>query len=146
MAIGPYIRGGAWLRVRYVRVESHPQRGAFLDEPYPGVPVAVYAAFMPFGLAKPACQVEVVLGHVCLLTPNKQPGCEACHPLAHVGPDRIVARVELRLQGLKLRLTLGPCATVGFERRLNRPHIVHVSSNSLLDVVYGRQPPCDVAC
>ena len=139
MAIGPYIRGDAWLRVRYVRVESHQQRGAFLDEPYPGVPVAVYAAFVPFGLAKPAFQVEVVLGHVCLLTPNKQPGCEACHHLAHVVPDRIVARVELRL-------TLGTCATVGFERRLNRPHIVHVSSNSLLDVVYGRQPPCDVAC
>jgi hypothetical protein len=32
--------------------------------------------------------------------------------------------VELRLQDLKLRLTLGTCATVGFERRLNRPHIV----------------------
>ena len=146
MAIGPYIRGGEWLRVRYVRVESHQQRGAFLDEPYPGVPVAVHAACVPFRLAEPAFEVEVVLGQVCLLTPNKQPGCEACHPLAHVGPDRIVARVELRLQDLKLRLTLGPCATVGFERRLNRPHIVHVSSNGLLDVVYGRQPPCDVAC
>jgi len=132
--------------VRYVRVESHQQRGACLDEPYPGVPVAVYAAFVPFGLAKPAFQVEVVRGHVCLLTPNKQPGCEACHHLAHVVPDRIVARVELRLQDLQLRLTLGTCATVGFERRLHRPHIVHVSSHGLLDVVYCRQPPCDVAC
>jgi hypothetical protein len=76
VAIGPYIRGGEWLRVRYVRVESHQQRGAFLDEPYPGVPVAVYAAFVPFGLAKPAFQVEVVLGHVCLLPPTNSPGAK----------------------------------------------------------------------
>ena len=130
----------------YVRVESQQQRGAFLDEPYPGVPVAVYAAFVPFGLAEPAFQVKVVLGQVCLLTPNKQPGCKAGHHLAHVVPDRIVARVELLLQALKLRLTLGPCATVGFERRLDGPYIVHVRSNGLLDVVHCRQPACDVAC
>lgn len=129
-----------------MRVESHQQRGAFLDEPYPGVPVAVYAAFVPFGLAKPAFQVEVVRGQVCLLTPNKQPGCKARHHLAHVVPDRIVARAELLLQDLKLCLTLGTCATVGFECRLDRPHIVHMNSKSLLDVVHGRQPPCDVAC
>jgi len=132
--------------VRYVRVESHQQRGAFLDEPYPGVPVAVYAAFVPFGLAKPAFQVEVVLGQVCLLTPNKQPRCKARHHLTHVVPDRIVARAELLLQDLKLRLTLGTCATVGCERRLDRPHIVHMGSNGLLDVVHCRQPPCNVAC
>ena len=128
-----------------MRVESHQQRGAFLDETYPGVPVAVYAAFVPFGLAKPVFQVEVVRGQVCLLPPNKQPGGKAHHHLAHVVP-RIVARVELRLQGLKLRLTLGACATVGFERRLDRPHIVHMRSKSLVDVVHSRQPPCDVAC
>jgi hypothetical protein len=34
-----------------VRVESHQQRGAFLNEPYSSVPVAVHAAFVPFGLA-----------------------------------------------------------------------------------------------
>ena len=128
-----------------MRVESHQQRGAFLDEPYPGVPVAVYAAFVPFGLAKPAFQVEVVRGQVCLLTPNKQPGCKARHHLAHVLLDRIVARVELLLQNLKLCLTLGTGATIGFERRLDRPYIVHVSSYGLLDVRHCRQPSCDVA-
>jgi len=132
--------------VCYVRVEGQQQRGAFLDESYSGVPVAVHAAFVPFGLAEPAFQVEVVLGQVCLLTSNKQPGCKAGHHLAHVVPDRIVARVELLLQALKLRLTLGPCATVGFERRLDGPYIVHVRSNGLLDVVHCRQPACDVAC
>ena len=97
-------------------------------------------------LAEPAFQVEVVLGQVCLLTPNKQPRDKTDHHVAHVVPDRIVARVELLLQGLKPRLTLGTRATVGFERRLDRPHIVHVSSNGLLDVVHCRQPSCDVAC
>ena len=107
---------------------------------------AVDTALVPFGLFKPALQVEVVFGQVGLLTANKQPGCKARHHLAHVLPDRIVARVELCLQALKLRLTLGTCATVEFERRLDRPHIIHMSSNGLLDVVHCRQPPCDVAC
>jgi len=57
--------------VRYVRIEGQQQRGAFLDEPYTGVPVAVHTAFVPFGLAEPAFQIKVVLGQVCLLTPNK---------------------------------------------------------------------------
>jgi hypothetical protein len=129
-----------------VRVEGQQHRGAFLHESYAGVPVAVQATFVPFGLAEPAFQGEVVRGSVCLLPPNKQPGGKARHHLAHVGPDRIVARVELRLQGLKLRLTLSACAAVGFACRLDRPHIVHMNSKSLLDVVHGRQPPCDVAC
>ena len=132
--------------MRYVRVDGQQQCGTFLDEPSPGVPVAVHAAFVPFRLAEPAFEVEGVLGQVCLLTPNKQPGCKAGHHMAHVLPDRIVARVELLLQDLKLRLTHGTCATVEFERRLDRPHIIHMSSNGLLDVVHCRQPPCDVAC
>ena len=129
-----------------MRVEGQQQRGAFLDKPYPGVSVAVHAAFVPFGLAEPAFQVEGVLGQVCLLTPNKQPGCKTGHHMAHMLPDRIVARVALRLQALQLRLTLGTCATVGGERRLDRPHIVHVSAHGLLDVGHCRQPACDIAC
>ena len=113
MAIGPYSRGGAWPRVCYVRVEGQQQRGAFLDESDPGVPVAVPAAFVPFGLAEPAFQVEGVLGRVGLLTPNQQPGGTAGHHLAHGLPERIVARVARRLHDLQLRLTLGTCATVG---------------------------------
>jgi hypothetical protein len=131
--------------VCYVRIEGQQQRGAFLHEPYSGVPVAVHAAFVPFGVAEPAFQVEVVLGQVCLLTPNKQPGGKAGHHMAHVLPDRIVARVELRLHDLKLRLTRSTWATVGGERRLDRPSIVHMSSHGLLDVVHGREPSCDIA-
>lgn len=86
------------------------------------------------------------MGQSAASPPNKQPGCKARHHLAHVVPDRIVARAELLLQDLKLCLTLGPCATVGAERRLDRPHIVHMGSNDLLDVVHCRQPPCNVAC
>jgi hypothetical protein len=145
VAIGPYIRGGAWLRVHYVRVEGQQQRGAFLDEAYPGVPVAVHAALVPFGLAEPACQVEGVLGHVRVLTPDKQAGRKARHHVAPMLPGRIVARLALRLQDLKLHLTLGTRAAVGLERRLDCRHIVHVGPNGRLDVVHCRQPPRDVA-
>ena len=146
MAIGPYIRSGAWLRVRSVRVEGHPQRGAFLDEPYPGVPVAVQAAFVPFGLAEPAFQVAGVLGHVCLLTPNTQPGGTPGPPMAQVVPDRRVARVALRRHDLQRRLTLGTGAPVGCAPRLERPHLVHVRSPGLVDVVHCRQPAGARAC
>jgi len=129
-----------------MRVEGQQQCGAFLHDAYPSVPVAVDAALVPFGLSKPTLQIEVVLRHVRLFLSHKQPGGKAGHHLAHVLPDRIVARVELLLQDLKLRLTRGTCATVGFERRLDRPYIVHMSSNGLLDVVHCRQPSCDIAC
>jgi hypothetical protein len=131
--------------VCYVRVEGQQQRGAFLDEAYPGVPVAVHAALVPFGLAEPAFQVEVVLGHVRVLTPDKQAGRKARHHVAHMLPGRIGARLDLRLQDLKLRLTLGTRAAVGLERRLDRRPIVPVGPNGRLDVVNCRQPPCDVA-
>ena len=132
--------------MRQVRVEGQEQCGAVLNDADPGMLAAVDTALVPFGLFKPALQVEVVLGQGCLLTANKQPGCKARHHLAHVVPDRIAARVELCLQALKLRLTLGTGATVGVERLLDCPHIIHLSSNGLLDVVHCRQPSCDVAC
>ena len=145
MAIGPEICGGAWLRVCQVRIEGQQQRRAFLDEAYPGVPVAVYAAFVPFGLAEPAFQVKVVLGQVGLLTPNKQPGGKARHHLAHVVPDRVGTALELRLQRLKLRLSLRARATVRIEGGLDGLHLSHLVAHVLLGGLHAAQPPVDVA-
>ena len=145
MAIGPSICGGEWLRVRYVCIEGQQQCGAFLDEAYPSVSVAVYAAFVPFGLAEPAFQVKVVLGQVGLLTPNKQPGGKARHHLAHVAPDRIVTLLELLLHDLKRCLTLGTQPPLGGERHRDSPDVLHVMAHGLLDVVHYRHPPVDVA-
>jgi len=131
--------------VRQVRVEGQQQRGAFLDNADPSVPVAMNAALVPFGLAEPAFQVEVVLGQVCVLTSNKQPRRKAGHDLAHMLSDRIVARLELLLQDLKLRLALGTRATIRCECRLDRLHILHVGMKSLLCIVDRRQTPVNVA-
>lgn len=145
VAIGPYICGCERFRVCQVGVEGQQQRGTFLDDADPGVPVAVNAALVPFGLSKPALQIEVVLWHVHVLTPNKQPRRKAGHDVAHMLPDRIVTRLELRLQDLKLRLTLGIGATVRIERRLHRLDILHMVANHLLGVVDRRQAPVDIA-
>ena len=131
--------------MRYVCIEGQQQCWAFLDEAYPGVSVAVYAAFVPFGLAEPTFQVKVVLGQVGLLSPNKQPGSKTRHHLAHVAPDRIVALLELLLHDLKLCLTLGTRTPIGGERHRDSPDVLHVVANGLLDVVHYRQPPVDVA-
>ena len=112
--------------MRQMRVEGQQQCGAFLHDAHPSVPVAVDAALVPFGLSKPTLQIEVVLRHVRLFLSHKQPGGKAGHDTAHMLPDRIMALLELLLQDLKLRLTLGTRATVRFERRLDRPHICHV--------------------
>jgi hypothetical protein len=112
--------------MRQMRVKGQQQCGAFLHEAHPSVPVAVDAALVPFGLSKPTLQIEVVLRHVRLFLSHKQPGGKAGHDTAHMLPDRIMALLELLLQDLKLRLTLGTRATVRFERRLDRPHICHV--------------------
>jgi hypothetical protein len=141
MAGGPYICTSERLRVCQVRVEGQQQRGAFLHEADPGMPMAVHAAFVPFGLSKPALQVEVILWQVRLFTPNKQPRGTAGHDMPHVLPGRIIARAELLLQDLKLGLTLGTRATGWIERRLDHPDVLHVVANGLLGVVDRRQPP-----
>ena len=130
--------------MRQMRVEGQQQCGAFLHDAYPSVPVAVDAALVPFGLSKPTLQIEVVLRQVRLFLSPKQPGGKAGHDTAHMLSDRIMALVELLLQDLKLRLTLGTRATVRFERRLDRPHICHVRPYSLLGVMDCRQTPVNV--
>jgi len=128
-----------------VCVEGQEQCGAFLDEADPSVPVAVNAALMPFGLSKPTLQLEVVLGHIRLFTPNKEPWRKARHDVAHMLPDRIVTLLELLLHDLKLRLTLGTRTTIGGERHCDSPDVLHVVAKGLLGVVDHPQPPVDVA-
>jgi len=129
-----------------VRVEDQQQCGTFLHDANPSVLVAVDAALVPFGLFKPALQIKIVWRQLCLFAPHKQSGSKARHDTTHMLPDGIVARLELLLQDLKLRLTLGTCVTVWVECRLDRPHILHVGSNRLLGVMDGRQTSRNVAC
>ena len=132
--------------MRQVRVEDQQQCGTFLNDANPRVLVAVEAALVPFGLFKPALQIKIVWRQVCLFAPHKQSGSKARHDTTHMLPDGIVARLELLLSDLKLRLTLGTCATVWVECRLDRSHILHGGSNRLLGVMDCRQTSRHVAC
>jgi len=109
------------------------------------MPVAVDAAFVPFGLFKPALQIEVVQRYVRLFPSNKQPRSKAGHDVAKVLPGQVSALLELLLQDLKLCLTLGARSLVRFERRLDRPEILHMGANGFLGVVDRCQPPVNVA-
>jgi hypothetical protein len=109
------------------------------------VAVAVNAALVSFGLSKPTLQIEVILGHLHLFTPNKEPRRKARHDVAHMLSNRIVALLELLLQDLKLRLTLGTRTTIGGERHRDSPDVLHVMAHGLVGVVDHPQPPVDVA-
>src|SRR5262249_59709737 len=103
------------------------------------------AALMSFGLSEPAFEVEVVLRQVPVLPSHKQARRKAGHDVAHRLPDGIATLVQLRLQDLKLRLTLRTRTIVRFERCLDRPDLLHVGANGFLGSVDGAQPPVDVA-
>ena len=60
-----------------VRVEGQQQCGAFLNDADPGALAAVDTALVPFGLFKPALQIEVVL-----LPPHTSQD----HVLREIGP------------------------------------------------------------
>jgi hypothetical protein len=80
-----------------VRVKCQQQRRALLDDADSGMTMTVNPALVPFGLFKPALQIEIVLGEFPLLLSHEQPLRKARHDAAHVLPDRIVTRVQLRL-------------------------------------------------
>src|SRR5215470_19325610 len=52
---------GKRLRMRHMGVQSQQERGAFLHNAYPRMPVPVDASLVPFGLPKPTLQIQVVL-------------------------------------------------------------------------------------
>jgi hypothetical protein len=127
-----------------VRVECQQQRRALLDDADSGMTMTVNPALVPFGLFKPALQIEIVLGEFRLFLSYEQPRRKTRHDTAHVLPDRIVTRVQLPLYDLKLRLTLSPRATRRFQRALDRPECVHMGSQSFSRLVGGRQPPVNI--
>ena len=145
MAIGPYIRRGERLWVGQVRIKGQQQRGAFLDKANPGVPVAVNAALVPFGLSEPPFEVEVVLRQVPRpRLPQTAPAQSSPSrgPCVAASDRRSVATAPAHL---KLLLTLGTRATRRLKRRLDSPDILHVGAQYLVDVMDSRQPAVNVA-
>ena len=129
-----------------MRVEGPQPGGACLDEAAPGVAVAVPAALVPFGLSKPAVQVEVVLWQVCLFPANKQPRSKAGHDMAKVLPHQLIALLALLLQDLKRCLTLGTRALVRCECCLDRPDILPMGPQGFLGVMDRWESPLERGC
>src|SRR5262245_25279890 len=102
MPVGPEVCRREGRGMLHVRIEGQQQRGAFLDESYPGVAVAVNAALVAFGLSEPAFEVEVVLRQVPVLPSHKQARRKAGHDVAHRLPNGITTLLQLCLQDLKL--------------------------------------------
>lgn len=115
-----------------------------MDKTHPGVPVAVNAALVSFGLSEPPFEVEVVLRQVARLASHKQPRRKTCHHAAHVLLHGISALLEPLLHTLKLPLPLGTRATGRLKRRLESPEILHMGAQRLVDVMDGRQPAVNV--
>ena len=62
LAIGAELFGAERCRVGEVRVKCQQQRRALLDDADSGMTMTVNPALVPFGLFKPALQIEIVLG------------------------------------------------------------------------------------
>ena len=67
------------------------------------------------------------------------------HHLPHVVLDRVGTALELRLQHLKLCLSLRARAAVRVEGGLDGPHLRHLVAHIFLGGLHTAQPPVDVA-
>ena len=66
------------------------------------------------------------------------------HHVAHVVPDRVGTALELRLQRLKLCLSLRARAAGWVEGGLDSPHLCHLVAHVFLGGRHTAQPPVDV--
>ena len=67
------------------------------------------------------------------------------HHVAHMVLDRVGTALELRLQRLKLCLSLRARAAVRVEGGLDGPHLRHLVAHIFLGGLHTAQPPVDVA-
>jgi len=85
-------------------VQRQQERGAFLYDAHPSMPVPVDASLVPFGLPKPTLQIQVVLEAWQRLSPYEESGGKAGHHPCHVLVKRGVEACKLLLQACELRL------------------------------------------
>lgn len=84
VAIGKQVGGGQWLGVPQVSIQGVNQGSAFEHDPHTRVMMPVNSPLVSFGVAKPAFQVEIVLGHVGGISPREEPGPKAREHLGHL--------------------------------------------------------------
>ena len=122
-----------------MRIERRQQCGAFVDEAHPSMAVAMNAALVAFGVSKPACEVEVVLREIRVVTSHKQAWLKTRQYPTYVLPLRIVTPLELLPQGLKLHVPVVARAIGGIKCGLDCPHVCHLVTDVLLGRLHTRQ-------
>ena len=80
---------------------------SLLDDPNPGMFMAVDPSLMPLGYAKPALQIEIVPNLIHFIPAHEEAGLEAAHHLGHVFVERITGSDKASDQSLKVGLSLG---------------------------------------
>ena len=85
-------------------VQRQQERGAFLHDAHPSMPVPVDASLVPFGLPKPTLEVQVVLEEWQCLSPDEEACGKASYHPCHVLVKRGVEACKLLLQACELRL------------------------------------------
>ena len=126
-------------------LEGQQQCRAFVDDADSRVSVAMNTAFVASGLSKPAFQLYVVPRQVRLLASDKQARSKVRHHVAHVVLDRVGTALELRLQRLKLCLSLRARAPGRVKGGLDGPYLRHLVAHLFLGSLHTAQPPVDVA-
>jgi hypothetical protein len=87
-------------------VQCQPERGAFLHDAHPCMPVPVDASLVSFGLPKPTLQIQVVLEAWQRVSTDEEACGKAGHHPRHVVLKRSVEAGELLLQARELGLPL----------------------------------------
>ena len=97
---------GKRLRMRHMGVQRQQERGAFLHDAHPSMPVPVDTSLVPFGLPKPTLQISVVLEEGQRVSTDEESCGKAGHHPRHVVVKRGVEAGELLLQARELGLPL----------------------------------------
>src|SRR5712691_10746721 len=76
--------GGKRRRMRHMGVQRQQERGAFLHDAHPSMPVPMDASLVPLGLPKPTLQIHVVLEAWQRLSTDEESCGKAGHHSRHV--------------------------------------------------------------
>lgn len=93
--MGEQIGSGERFRVPLVNVQGVNERSALQDDAYARMPVAVNPPFVSLGVAKPAFQVEIVLGQASHISAREESGLKAGQHLGHLPTHGIIAGLQL---------------------------------------------------
>ena len=84
VAKGQQVGGGKRFGVTLVEIQSVNQRRAFQHDSHTGVAMSVDAAFVGFGVAKPAFQIEIILRQTSRIATGKQALFKAQQDFRHL--------------------------------------------------------------